>query len=83
VQLARFQEAELMHSRWSMLGVVGVVAVEVSGNGTWIESPVAADPSYLGNDIPLSLPIIIGTQVFIMAFVEQQRSSQTDPVKRM
>jgi len=72
-----------MHSRWSMLGVAGVVAVEASGNGTWIESPVQADPSYLGNSIPITLPIIIGVQVFIMAFVEQQRSSQTDPVMRM
>ena len=29
----------------------------------------------------MPLPMIIGVQVFIMAFVEQQRSSQTDPVK--
>jgi len=32
----RFQESELIHSRWAMAGVAGVLAVELLGQGNWI-----------------------------------------------
>ena len=37
-QLARFQEAEIIHCRWAMLGITGVAGVEALGFGTWIEA---------------------------------------------
>ena len=33
---SRFQESELIHSRWAMAGVAGVLAVEILGLGNWI-----------------------------------------------
>ena len=33
---SRFQEAELIHSRWAMAGVAGALAVELAGQGNWI-----------------------------------------------
>ena len=32
----RFQESELIHSRWAMAGVAGALAVELLGQGNWI-----------------------------------------------
>ena len=32
----RFQESELIHSRWAMAGVAGVLAVELLGQGNWV-----------------------------------------------
>lgn len=33
---SRFQESELIHSRWAMAGVAGALAVELAGQGNWI-----------------------------------------------
>jgi hypothetical protein len=38
--LARFQEAEVIHGRWAMLGVAGALAVEVLGFGNWYDAPL-------------------------------------------
>jgi light-harvesting complex I chlorophyll a/b binding protein 1 len=38
--LAKFREAELIHARWAMLGVAGMLAVEVLGYGNWLDAPV-------------------------------------------
>ena len=35
---SRFQEAELIHSRWAMAGVAGILAVELLGQGNWISA---------------------------------------------
>eukprot|EP00959_Pyramimonas_sp_CCMP1952_P444453 9305617-Pyramimonas_sp.AAC.1 len=40
--LAKFQENELMHGRWAMLGVAGCLAVELLGLGNWIDAPLVA-----------------------------------------
>lgn len=37
--LQRFQEAELVHSRWAMAGVAGALAAELLGQGDWYEAP--------------------------------------------
>ena len=37
--LERFQEAEVIHGRWAMLGVAGALGVEVLGFGNWYDAP--------------------------------------------
>ena len=37
--LERFQEAEVIHGRWAMLGVAGALGVEVLGFGNWYDVP--------------------------------------------
>ena len=34
----RFQESELIHSRWAMAGVAGVLIIELLGQGNWISA---------------------------------------------
>ena len=34
----RFQEAEVFHGRWAMLGVAGSLGVEVLGFGNWYDA---------------------------------------------
>ena len=81
--LARFQEAELIHARWAMLGVSGAAGAEVITGVNWVEAPVQAQQSYLGNTIPFPLPVIAAIEVFVMAYVESKRGSETDRTKRM
>ena len=37
--LQRFQEAELVHCRWAMLGAAGALAPELLGFGDWYNAP--------------------------------------------
>lgn len=83
--LARYREAELQHARWAMLGVAGVIAVEVTGNGDW----VSAQPNtwegtakYLGNETHAPLFAVIGVNTLLMAFAEAQRGAAS-PEERM
>jgi hypothetical protein len=45
--LKRFQEAEVIHCRWAMLGAAGCLAVELLGFGNWYDAPqwVSAPPT--------------------------------------
>jgi len=82
--LARFQEAEIMHCRWAMLGVAGAAGQEIITGVTWTEAPVQSTQTYLGNELPWgSLPVLAAIEIFVMAYVETQRSAETDPVKRL
>merc|ERR1712224_238108 len=65
--LARFQEAELIHCRWAMLGVAGALAVEALGYGNWYDAPLAAKQTYLGVEVPFDLNTLIGIELFTMA----------------
>ena len=56
---------------------------EVITGVNWVEAPVQAQQSYLGNTIPFPLPVIAAIEVFVMAYVESKRGSETDRTKRM
>ena len=85
--LMRFREAELLHGRWAMLGALGCLVVEATGQGNWLQAPQWAidgtAATYLGNSIPFPLPVVVGIQIFVMSYLEQKRTDQTDPVKRL
>merc|ERR1719198_2484247 len=53
--LAQFREAELMHARWCMLGITGMLATELLGIGSWLETPLAMakgeDYIYFGQNL--------------------------------
>merc|ERR1719217_1754160 len=57
--LKRFQEAELIHCRWAMLGVAGAIAVEALGFGNWYDVPLAAEQTYFGVKVPLDLNSLV------------------------
>eukprot|EP00746_Dinoflagellata_sp_MGD_P140533 gnl/MRDRNA2_/MRDRNA2_73773_c0_seq1.p1 gnl/MRDRNA2_/MRDRNA2_73773_c0~~gnl/MRDRNA2_/MRDRNA2_73773_c0_seq1.p1 ORF type:complete len:148 (+),score=4.64 gnl/MRDRNA2_/MRDRNA2_73773_c0_seq1:341-784(+) len=71
--LFRFQEAELIHSRWAMLGVTGALAVEALGFGNWYDAPLAAKQSYFGLDVPLTINTLVVIEIVLMAAVEGRR----------
>jgi len=85
--LARFREAELLHGRWAMLGALGCIVVEATGNGNWLTAPQwaidGADPGYLGQSFPFTLPAVLGIQFVLMAGAEIYRNEEQDPVKRI
>ena len=67
-----------MHARWAMLGVAGVIAVEVAGQGDWVSAqPTTWDGTakYLGNETHAPLFAVIGLNTLLMAFAESQRGA--------
>jgi len=76
--LERFQESEVIHGRWAMLGVAGSLAVELAGQGNWFDAPTWAvnggSATYLGASVPVDLPTLIGVEVVAMAIAEGKRA---------
>ncbi|KAH7422872.1 hypothetical protein KP509_12G030000 [Ceratopteris richardii] len=85
---ARYKESELIHCRWAMLAVPGVLIPEALGYGNWVEAQKwAATPggqaTYLGNPVPWgTLPIVLAIEALAIAFVEAQRNYEKEPEKR-
>jgi len=84
--LARFREAELINGRWAMLGVAGVLAVEILGQGDWYSAPLWAvnggNATWFGVEIPFDINTLALIEFVLMAGVEAKRNEETDPVKR-
>ncbi|CAK9867323.1 unnamed protein product [Sphagnum jensenii] len=86
--LERYKESELIHSRWAMLAVPGVLLPEALGLGNWVNAQKwAAVPNgqatYLGQPVPWgTLPIILAVEAFAIAFVEAKRNDETNTEKR-
>ncbi|GAB4836472.1 Chlorophyll a-b binding protein 6, chloroplastic [Ancistrocladus abbreviatus] len=86
--LERFKESELIHCRWAMLAVPGILIPEALGLGNWVKAQEwAAIPggqaTYLGNPVPWgNLPTILAIEFLAISFVEHQRSMEKDTEKK-
>ncbi|KAK9158326.1 hypothetical protein Scep_004900 [Stephania cephalantha] len=86
--LERFKESELIHCRWAMLAVPGILLPEALGLGNWVQAQEwAAQPggqaTYLGNPVPWgTLPTILAIEFLAISFVEHQRSMEKDTEKK-
>merc|ERR1719326_876980 len=81
--LTRYQEAEIIHCRWAMLGVVGALSVEALGFGNWYDAPLANKQTYFGVEIPFELNTLISIEIVFMGVVEAQRLYETDRYKKL
>merc|ERR1711920_268215 len=81
--LARFQEAELIHCRWAMLGVAGSLAVELFGFGNWYDAPLASQQTYFGLTMPFKLQDLVAIELLLMAAVEARRLNETSLEKKL
>lgn len=87
--LAKFQQQEVIHGRFAMLGLVGMVVPEALGLGTWTDAPMwmvnGEFPSYLGNTLPTAdtvgttIAITLTVQLIAMGFAEGYRSNSENP----
>ena len=70
-----------------MLGAAGVLAVELAGQGNWLQAPLwvltGEQPTYLGLEIVFNFPTILVAELVLMAFVESQRSLPDSPEDRL
>ncbi|CAH9129986.1 unnamed protein product [Cuscuta epithymum] len=86
--LERYKESELIHCRWAMLAVPGMIIPEAMGLGNWVKAQEwAAIPggqgTYLGQPVPWgTLPTILVIEFLAIAFVEHQRSMEKDAEKK-
>lgn len=89
VMLAQYREAEVIHCRWAMLGVAGMLGQELLGYGNWIDAPLSlaggADATYAGTDLgpAITVPVIIAAEVALMGFVEGKRGSAKEAESRV
>merc|ERR1739845_323330 len=81
--LARFQEAELIHCRWAMLGVAGSLAVELFGFGNWYDAPLASQQTYFGSTMPFKLQDLVAIELLLMAAVEARRLNEASLEKKL
>ena len=85
---ARYKESELIHCRWAMLAVPGVLVPEALGLGNWVEAQQwAATPggqaTYLGYPVPWgNLPVVLAVEAFAIAFSEALRNDEKALEKR-
>ncbi|MCO5557119.1 hypothetical protein L7F22_010675 [Adiantum nelumboides] len=85
---ARFKESELIHCRWAMLAVPGILVPEALGLGNWVDAQKwAATPggqaTYLGNAVPWgNLSFVVAFEFFAIAFSEALRNEEKDPERR-
>merc|ERR1712061_286491 len=81
--LVRFQEAELIHCRWAMLGVAGSLVVELLGFGNWYDAPLATKQTYFGLIVPFKLQDLVAIELLLMAAVEARRLNKTSLEKKL
>lgn len=83
----RFQEAELIHARWAMLGSAGCIAVELFGFGSWFDAPTWAitggKPTWAGVEVPFDINTLAAVEIALFAVVEGLRNEESDPVKKL
>lgn len=82
----RFQESELIHSRWAMAGVAGVLAVELLGQGNWITAQEWAregrSPTFLGVPLPFNFGTILAINGILIAGAETRRTFAKDEERK-
>ncbi|XP_061359327.1 chlorophyll a-b binding protein 6, chloroplastic isoform X2 [Gastrolobium bilobum] len=77
--LERFKESELIHCRWAMLAVPGMLVPEALGLGNWVQAQEwAAVPggqaTYLGNPVPWgTLPTVLVIEFLAIAFFHEYK----------
>lgn len=80
------QEAELIHSRWAMLGVAGALLPEVLGYGDWVSAQdwvvKGGNATWLGVTNPLGISTLVGIQAVLFAAAEGARGQEPDAEKR-
>jgi len=90
--LTKYRAAELIHARWAMLGLVGVVVPEaiasagvpLGESAVWYEAGKnVLDDGYqtwFGVKIPLPLPVIFALELALIAPAELYRGSQENVI---
>jgi len=86
--LAKFREAEVIHCRWCMLAVGGMLGQELLGFGNWIDAPAAlragSDSMYLGANLgPAMFWSTAAVEIALMGYIEGKRGSEEDADKRI
>jgi len=85
--LKRFQESEVIHGRWAMLGVAGALAVEALGFGNWYDAPLWAvnggNATWFGIPIPFDLNTLLAIEFVAMAAAESRRGDEADAEKKI
>jgi|UniRef100_A0A7S3BLU5 light-harvesting complex II chlorophyll a/b binding protein 4 len=82
--LDRFRECEVIHGRWAMLAVLGIVAAESATGLSWLEVGKAEidGVNYAGLNLPFTISQLTVIEVLLMGYIEVARNSSTDPEQR-
>jgi len=83
--LQRFRECELIHGRWAMLAVLGVIVAESATGVSWVDAgKVELDGSrYLNFDLPFSISQLCWIEALAVGGAELYRNGELDAEKRI
>lgn len=86
---ARARECEILHARWCMLALPGMLAPELVGQGNWLEAPnwvfTGEVPTWNGISMDLgvnNVGLLIGVEFLLMGAAELYRQEETDAETR-
>lgn len=82
--LQRFRECELVHGRWCMIAIVGMIWSELVTGVGWNQAGASQlDGAYYSNfDIKLPLPALVAIQVLLVGGAEILRNNELEIQKR-
>jgi light-harvesting complex I chlorophyll a/b binding protein 1 len=66
-----------------MLGVSGMLGVELLGFGDWYDAPLATKQTYFGLEIPFELQTLIAIELILMGAAESVRFNESDLNKKL
>mmetsp|Transcript_23269 Transcript_23269/g.75772 ORF Transcript_23269/g.75772 Transcript_23269/m.75772 type:complete len:275 (+) Transcript_23269:14-838(+) len=83
--LQRFRECELIHGRWCMLAVVGILAAELQTGVSWVDAGKVEleQAQYANKNLPFDITSLVIIEVLAVGGAEIYRNTELDLEKRL
>jgi len=83
--LQRFRECELMHGRWCMVAVLGIMAAELQTGVSWVDAGKVEleQAQYANKELPFDVTTLVIIETLAVGGAEIYRNTELDLDKRL